>query len=216
MSFSAQHVKAARLHLRKSDPKLGAIIKSVGPFTTKARRDRFGTLVRSIVSQQIATAAAEAIKSRLETAIEDNRKTARKRGQPYCPKTILDFSVDELREIGLSRQKATYVQSLAQHVVDGDVDLAEIHKLDDETIIESLTQVKGIGRWTAQMFLIFSLARLDVLPVDDLGVRTAVKNVYGLGDLPAKSEMEEIAEPWRPYASIASWYMWRSLELDEN
>ena len=95
------------------------------------------------------------------------------------------------------------------------MDLSKINKLDDEAIIESLIQVKGIGRWTAQMFLIFSLARLDILPVDDLGIKTAVRNVYGLDELPDKTEMEEIAEPWRPYASIASWYMWRSLELDQ-
>ena len=215
MSFSAQHVKAARLHLRRSDPKLGAIIKAVGPFTTKARRDRFGTLVRSIVSQQIATAAATAIKGRLEVAIKENRKTIPKRGQPYCPETILNFSIDELRGIGLSRQKATYIQSLAQHVVDGDVDLSKMGKLDNEAVIESLIQVKGIGRWTAQMFLIFSLARMDILPVDDLGVKTAVRNTYGLDELPDKKTMEKIAEPWRPYASIASWYMWRSLELDD-
>ena len=215
MSFSAQHIKAARLHLRKSDPKLGAIIKAVGPFTTKARRDRLGTLVRSIVSQQIATAAAKAIQGRLETAIKDNRKTTPKRDQPYCAETILSFSPDELRAIGLSRQKASYIHSLAQHVVEGDVDLSKMGKLDDEAVIESLVQVKGIGRWTAQMFLIFSLARMDVLPVDDLGIKTAVQNVYRLKELPDKKKMEKIAEPWRPYASIASWYMWRSLELDK-
>ena len=215
MSFSAQHIKAARLHLRKSDPKLGAIIKAVGPFTTKARRDRLGTLVRSIISQQIATAAARAIQGRLETAIVENRKTAPKRGHPYCAKTLLSFSIDELREVGLSRQKATYIQSLAQHVVDGDVDLSKVGRLDDEAVIETLIQVKGIRRWTAQMFLIFSLARMDVLPVDDLGIKTAVKNTYGLAELPNKKEMEKIAEPWRPYASIASWYMWRSLEIEK-
>ena len=215
MSFSAQHIKSARLHLRKCDPKLAAIIKAVGPFTAKAKRDRFGTLVRSIVSQQISTKAAASIRGRLEEAIRESRKTEPQRGKPYCPETILNFSIDELRAIGLSRQKATYTQSLAQHVVDGNVDLSKINKLDDEAIIESLIQVKGIGRWTAQMFLIFSLARLDILPVDDLGIKTAVRNVYGLDELPDKTEMEEIAEPWRPYASIASWYMWRSLELDQ-
>ncbi len=215
MSFSAQHTKAARLHLRKCDPKLAAIIKAIGPFTAKARRDRFGTLVRSIVSQQISTSAANTIRGRLETAIKENRKTEAKRGQTYCAATLLNFSEDELRAIGLSRQKATYVRSLSQHVVKGDVDLTQIHKLGDEAIIEILTQVKGIGRWTAQMFLIFSLARMDVLPVDDLGIRSAVRDVYVLNELPGKKELEEIAEPWRPYASIASWYMWRSLELDK-
>lgn len=215
MSFSAQHIKAARLHLRKSDPKLADIIKKVGPFTVKARRDRFGTLVRSIVSQQISTSAAATIRGRLEDAISEHRKTPVKRGQPFCAETILSYSIEELREIGVSRQKATYLQSLSQHVVDGDLDLSKINKLDDEAAIECLTQIKGIGRWTAQMFLIFSLGRLDVWPVDDLGIRTAVKNVYGLRDLPEKTKMEKIAKPWRPYASVASWYLWRSLELEE-
>ena len=135
------------------------------------------------------------------------------RGHPYCARTLLEFSVDGLREVGLSRQKATYVQSLAQHVVDGSVELSSIHKLDDEQAIASLIQIKGIGRWTAQMFLIFSLARLDVLPVDDLGIQTAVKRAYGLRKLPGKTKLEKIAQPWRPYASIASWYLWRSLEV---
>ena len=215
MPFSAQHIKTARLHLRKSDPKLAAIIKAVGPFTAKAKRDRFGTLVRSIVSQQISTKAAASIRGRLEEAIKESRKTEPKRGQPYCAETILAFSIDELRALGLSRQKATYAQSLAQHIVDGDIDLSKINKLDDEAIIESLIQVKGIGRWTAQMFLMFSLARMDVLPVDDLGIKTAVRNVYELDELPGKKEMEKIARPWRPFASIASWYLWRSLDLDE-
>lgn len=212
MSFSAQHIRSARLHLRKCDPILAAIIKQAGPFTAKARRDRFGTLVRSIVSQQISTKASDAIRGRLEAAIQEHRTTPVKRGKAYCAKTIVKFSADELRAIGLSRQKSTYIQSLAQHVVDGDIDLSTINKLSDEEVIESLVQVKGIGRWTAQMFLIFSLARMDILPVDDLGIKTAIHNAYSLDELPDKSQIETIAEPWRPYASIASWYLWRSLE----
>lgn len=213
MPFSAQHIKSARLHLRKSDPKLAAVIKTVGPFTSKARRDRFGTLVRSITSQQISTHAAKAILERLEAANNAHRKTKPKRGEILCPQTMLEFSIDELRELGLSRQKATYTQSLAQHVVDGELDLKNIHELDDEDAIESLIQVKGIGRWTAQMFLMFSLARMDVLPVDDLGIKTAIKNIYALKELPDNKKIEQIAQPWRPWATVASWYLWRSLEI---
>ena len=215
MSFSAQHIKAARLHLRKSDPKLADIIKKVGPFTAKARRYRFGALVRSIVSQQISTHAAHAILGRLEEGVGERRQKPKKRGQSFCPETMLSFSIDELRELGVSRQKATYLQSLAQHVVDGDVDLASITKMSDEEAVECLTQIKGIGRWTVEVFLIFSLGRLDVLPADDLGIKTAAKNIYRLRELPNRKKLEKIAKPWRPYASVASWYLWRSLELKE-
>ena len=212
MTFSAQHIKAARLHLRKSDEKLADVIKQVGPFTAKARRDRFGSLVRSIIGQQISTQAAATIFERFKEAIKEQRKTPAKRGQAFCPETIVSLSVDELRELGVSPQKAGYLHSLSQHVVDGDIDLSKLSKLDDEAVIETLTKVKGIGRWTAEMFLIFSLARLDVLPVDDLGIKKAARNIYGLKDLPDGMRLEKIAKPWRPYASIASWYLWRSLE----
>ena len=215
MSFSAQHIKAARLHLRKSDPKLADIIKKVGPFTSKVRRDRYGALVRSILGQQISTHAANTILGRLEEGVSKHRKTPKKRGQQFCPETILSFSIDELREFGVSRQKATYLHSLSQNVVDGDVDLASISKLDDEEAIERLTQIKGIGRWTAEVFLMFSLGRLDILPADDLGIKTAAKNVYRLRELPNRKKLEKIAKPWRPYASIASWYLWRSLEIKD-
>jgi len=198
VSFSAQHIKAARLHL-----------------TSKTRRDRFGSLVRSIVSQQISTHAAKTILGRLEEGVGKRQKTPKKRGQNFCPETILTFEVDELRELGVSRQKATYLQSLAQHVVDGDVDLAKVSKMTDEEAIENLTQIKGIGRWTVEVFLIFSLGRLDVLPAEDLGIKTAAKNIYRLRELPDRKRLEKIAKPWRPYASVASWYLWRSLELKE-
>ncbi len=133
----------------------------------------------------------------------------------FCPETVLEFSIDELREQGVSNQKANYLHSLAQHVVDGDVDLAGISKLDDEDVIENLIQIKGIGRWTAQMFMMFSLARLDVLPTDDLGIKTAFKNIYRMRELPNPKKMEKIAKPWRPYATVACWYLWRSLELKD-
>lgn len=127
---------------------------------------------------------------------------------------LAQFTVDELRSVGLSPQKASYVTDLVQKVNDGTVDLRKIGRLSDEQIIEQLIQVKGIGRWTAQMFLIFSLGRLDVFPHDDLGVRSAIRDNYGLNDLPDKETAIKIAAPWRPYATVASWYCWQSLDLE--
>ena len=127
--------------------------------------------------------------------------------------TLTQFTVDQLRSVGLSPQKASYVADLARKVNDGTVDLRQIGRLSDERVVEQLTQVRGIGRWTAQMFLIFSLGRLDVFPHDDLGVRTAIRDRYGLADLPDKQTAHAIAAPWRPYASVASWYCWRTLDL---
>lgn len=180
------------------------ILKRVGPFTAKTKRDRFGTLVGSIISQQISVAAARTIKSRLVEAVGPKKIT---------PDSILQLSLDELRAIGVSHQKTTYVLDLSEKVKSEIVDLAQIHRKDDEEVIEEMIQVKGIGRWTAQMFLMFSLGRLDVLPVDDLGIKNAVKNEYGLDDLPAGPQLTEIANNWRPYATIACWYLWQSLEL---
>jgi DNA-3-methyladenine glycosylase II len=126
------------------------------------------------------------------------------------------FSLDELRSVGLSPQKAAYVADLSARVNDGTVGLRRIGRLPDEQVVEQLTQVKGIGRWTAQMFLIFSLGRPDVFPHDDLGVRTAIRDRYGLPELPDKATSHAIATPWRPYASVASWYCWRSLDMARN
>jgi DNA-3-methyladenine glycosylase II len=122
-------------------------------------------------------------------------------------------SLDQLRSVGLSPQKASYVADLARKVNGGTVDLRQVGRLSDERIVEQLTQVRGIGRWTAQMFLIFSLGRLDVFPHDDLGVRVAIRNHYGLADLPDKQTALAIAARWRPYATVASWYCWRTLDL---
>jgi DNA-3-methyladenine glycosylase II len=129
---------------------------------------------------------------------------------------LAQFNTDELRSVGLSARKASYVADLAAKVNNGTVRLRQIGRLSDEAVVESLTQVKGIGRWTAQMFLIFSLGRPDVFPHDDLGVRTAIRDQYGLDELPDKTTSHSIAAPWRPYASVASWYCWRSLDLARN
>ena len=203
MPFYAQHIKAARLHLQKCDPVLKRLLKQVGPFTAKAKRDRFGTLVNSIISQHISVAAAATIKARLVESFSP---------EPISPAGILTLEVEQLRELGVSRQKASYLLDLADKVDSGVVALDKIHLKQDQEIIQEMVQVKGIGPWTAQMFMMFSLARLDVLPVDDLGIKNAVKLHYELDELPDKSTIEKIAQPWRPYATIASWYLWRSLE----
>ena len=205
MPFAAQHIKAARLHLQKADPVMKQIIKQVGPFTAKTTRDRFLTLVRSIVSQQISGAAARTIQSRITEAVAPDKIT---------PDSIKRFTVEDLREIGVSRQKATYMLDLAERVSGGEVDLRTIGRRPDEQVVEELVKVKGIGVWTAQMFMMFSLGRMDVFPDGDLGIQQGILKNYSVkGDLTA-DKMKKIAEPWRPYATVASWYLWRSLELD--
>lgn len=204
MSFHAQHIRAAQVHLKRKDPVLRRLIRDVGPFTLRAERRHFEMLVRSIVSQQISTAAARTILSRLVVALEPDG---------YSPQRIAALSVEQLREIGISRQKAGYVLDLASRVAAGEINFRSLVRADDETVIGKLTEVKGIGVWTAQMFLMFSLGRMDVLPVGDLGIRKAIQNQWNLAELPAPAEIETIARPWRPYATIACWYLWRSLDL---
>ncbi len=207
MKLTPDRIQAARRHLRAADPVMKAIIDAVGPYTLRFDRDRFGLLVRSIVSQQISTNAARAIRKRLQELAGPAGLTAA---------NLVRFTTDELRSVGLSPQKAAYVADLTAKVNGGTVDLRRIGRLSDEQVVETLTQVKGIGRWTAQMFLIFSLGRPDVFPHDDLGVRAAIRDRYGLADLPDKATSLAIATPWRPYASVASWYCWRSLDLARN
>ena len=195
---------AAERHLKKRDSVLGAVIRKVGPCGYTLQRDRFGMLVRSIVYQQISGAAARTILGRLTDALPGRQLTAQ---------GLAALSPEEYRLAGVSKQKAGYLQSLAELSLTGDLRLARIGRYADQDIIAQLTQVKGVGVWTAQMFLMFSLGRPDVLPWDDLGVRQAIRKLYGLSQMPTRAESERIAEPWRPYASVASWYCWRSLEI---
>lgn len=204
MTIPRTKVIAATRHLQAADPVMRRLVDVIGPFTLRLERDRFRTLVQAIISQQISTGAARAVRQRLEQFAAPQGVTAA---------WLARLSVDELRSVGISLQKATYLLDLARRVNDGALDLRNIGRLSDERVIEQLTQVKGIGRWTAQMFLIFSLGRLDVLPHDDLGVRVAIRDEYGLDDLPDKETCHAIAAPWRPYASVGSWYCWRALEL---
>ena len=203
--FKQTVIQKARRHLRAADPVMKDIIDAVGPFSLGLERDRFRMLVCSIISQQISGSAATSIFKRL-------RKLAGPRGLNAAH--LVKFTVDQLRSVGLSPQKASYITDLVRRVNDGTVDLRQIGRLSDEQVVKQLTQVRGIGRWTAQMFLIFSLGRLDVFPHDDLGVRMAIRDRYGLADLPDEQAADAIAAPWRPYATVASWYCWRSLDLE--
>lgn len=191
----------ARRHLQRRDPVLKRLIAAVGPCTLQPTADGFAALVRSIISQQISAKAARSICGRLEALLGPGGMT---------PAAILAQEEAALQSVGLSKAKARYVRDLAEKVQTGVVPLADLPQRDDEDVIASLVQVHGIGRWTAEMYLIFSLGRLDVLPVDDLGVRAAAQSLYDLQELPGKLELTRLAEPWRPYRSIASWYLWRS------
>ena len=204
MPFTAPHVDAAIEHLRRVDPIMGSLIAKAGPFTLKPDRNRFGLLVRSILSQQISTKAARAIRLRLDQLLLPDK---------LSPAAIAGVTDEQLRSVGLSAQKASYVRDLSARVLDERLRLDRIGRLSDEAAIEHLVQVRGIGRWTAQMFLIFSLGRLDVFPHDDFGVRSSIRELYGLAELPNKQISHEIAESWAPYRSVATWYCWRLIDV---
>ncbi len=189
-------------HLRQLDPKWEAIIEEVGPCRLKPRPDRFGTLVRAIIGQQISSKAATSIDRRV-------REVA---GETHDPDAILRAGEVGLRACGLSGVKARYVLNLAQAVKDGAIPLDEVHAWDDEAIVAALTSVKGIGPWTAEMFLIFALGRTDVLSVGDLGIRVGLKKFYGLDELPNPKQCRELTELWRPYRTIAMWYLWEGID----
>jgi DNA-3-methyladenine glycosylase II len=191
--------------LLRRDPVLAALIRRHGPcgLVAAQRADHFSALVRAITFQQLSTKAASTIYNRLATLMPEGVPT---------PEAFACVSDEQLRAVGLSRQKSTYLRDLCAKVSSGAVDLPALDTLSDEEIIAALVQVKGIGRWSAEMFLIFRLLRPDVFPVDDLGIVTAVQRAYGLRKRPTAERLRKIAEPWRPYRSVASWYLWRSLD----
>jgi DNA-3-methyladenine glycosylase II len=203
--YGVKEMRRATLHLRKACPKMSQIIESVGPCRIAFREPVFDTLVRSIVYQQLSGKAAATIFGRLSEA------GANSKGE-LTPRSLLKLTQEQARAVGLSQQKYRYLRDLAERTVARQVNFAKLHDLSDDDVIAHLTQVKGVGVWTAHMFLIFALRRPDVLPTGDLGVRTAIKRAWGLEELPTHEEMEAIAAPWRPYCSIASWYLWRSLD----
>jgi 3-methyladenine DNA glycosylase/8-oxoguanine DNA glycosylase len=197
---------AARRALMRRDPVLAAIIKRHGPCGLGAVRDHFdhfAMLVRAIVFQQLSTKAASTI---------HNRLMERMPGGKPVPEALSALSDAQLRAAGISRQKALYLRDLCEKVSSGAVPLQDVDDLPDEDVIVALTQVKGIGRWTAEMFLIFRLQRPDVLPLNDLGIINAIQRAYRLRKKPTPDRMRKIGEAWRPYRSVASWYLWRSLE----
>jgi DNA-3-methyladenine glycosylase II len=207
MPNRTEHVQNAIRHLKRVDPVMGDLINRAGPFTMKLNRDRFGMLIRSILSQQISTKAARSIRQRLDELLMPNT---------LCAPAIDRVTDEELRSVGLSRQKISYLRDLCSRVLDQRLRLERIGRLSDEEAIDELIQVKGIGRWTAQMFLIFSLGRLDVFPHDDLIVRSSIKELYELDELPNKQQSHEIAANWKPYSSIATWYCWRLIDVKND
>jgi len=196
-------MKKALSHLTRTDPTLAAIITRVGRYGIEYRDPTFQTLVRAIVYQQLSGKAAKTIYDRLAKAA---------RADPLTPESILKLRPARMRKLGLSKQKSEYIRGLARMTRDGEVSFEGCATLDDAAVIDHLTKVKGVGVWSAHMFLLFALRRHDVLPTGDLGVRVAMKRAYDLPDLPAPAEMERIAASWRPYRSIAVWYLWRSLD----
>jgi DNA-3-methyladenine glycosylase II len=201
----ATSARPALTHLRRVDPVLAGIIDRVGPYRLEVRRTgtHYDALVRSIVFQQLSGKAATTIHRRFLALYPGNRARA---------ELVLASSEDELRSAGLSRQKIGYLRDLLARVADRTLPLAHLGRLSDDAIIEHLVQVKGIGRWTVQMFLMFRLGRPDVLPELDLGVQNAIRYAYGLTSRPGPKDVLRIGAPWRPYASVAAWYLWRSLE----
>jgi DNA-3-methyladenine glycosylase II len=199
-------MKEAIEHLRRSDPILSEIIDRVGNYRIEFREPNFETLVKSIVYQQLSGRVASVIFGRLVTAA----------GGRVTPESILKLRPSRMRTLGLSTQKTAYIRDLARHTRDGRLVFEELPALPDGEAIERLTQVKGIGEWTAHMFLMFALRRPDILPVGDLGIRNAIRRAYRLEQLPGVAEIENIAVRWRPYRTVASWYLWRSLEGEAN
>lgn len=201
----SRHHRPALTHLRRVDPVLGGVIERVGPCRLEARQagTHYEALVRSIVFQQLSGKAAR--------TIHDRFRALYPRGRPRAD-LVLVTDDPSLRSAGLSRQKISYLRDLSARVADRSLPLAHLGRLPDDAIIEHLVQVKGIGRWTVQMFLMFRLGRPDVLPELDLGVQNAIQRAYGLRKRPTPKDVLRIGEPWRPHASVASWYLWRSLE----
>jgi len=193
------------MHLSKADPVLARIITEVGALGIPQRRERFQALVRNIIFQQLAGAAASAIYGRFAGLFPGTEFPS--------PEQVLARTDAELRSVGLSEKKVLYIKDLAAHVRDGKLNFDRFHRMTDEEIIANLTQVKGIGKWTAEIFLMFNLGRPDVMPADDLGVQNAVKRHYRMRQRPNRKRLLKHAERWRPYRTAAAWYLWRSLDI---
>jgi DNA-3-methyladenine glycosylase II len=207
-SLTPEEYARARRVLMRRDPVLGKAIKQIGPclMADRQRKDHLAALVGAIVSQQLSTKAAATIFGRLAALFPDQ----------LIPGADAIAAVEDqtLRGVGLSGQKVGYLRDLCARIADGRLVLDELDVLDDEEVIARLIAVKGFGRWTAEMFLMFRLHRPDVLPVGDLGIVNAVQRLYGLRKRPDPKRLMKLGEPWRPYRSVACWYLWQSLRMD--
>ncbi len=187
----------------KKDPKLAKIIKQVGDFNVKITKNRYQSLVEAIIAQQLSGSAAESILKKFKKLFKS------KFPKPF---EVIKTPNSKIRSVGLSKMKIMYIKDLSKKIQSKQLNMRKISTKSDEYVVEHLTDVKGIGRWTAEMFLIFSLGRLDVLPVGDLGLKKGIQLMYSLKELPNEKEIEQIAESWKPYRTVATWYLWKSLQ----
>ncbi len=204
VDYYGETIAAAVEGLKRHDRRLASLIERIGPCHLEHGRQGMTALVNSIIGQQLSNHAAGAIRARMYSLLGDG---------DIDPKRLVAVSEEELRSTGMSWAKARCLRSLAEHVLAGDIDFDGFDAEDDETIIEKLTGVKGIGRWTAEMYLMFSLGRLDVFPVDDGSIRTAMRQVYRIPQSGFVARARKTAERWRPFRSVASWYLYRYLDL---
>lgn len=187
----------------KKDPKFAKIIMQVGDYNVKITKNRYQSLVEAIISQQLSGSAANSI-------IKKFRKLYKSKFPK--PRDVIKTSDSKLRTTGLSKMKIVYIKELSKKIESKELNMRKISTQSDEQVIEVLTDVKGIGRWTAEMFLIFSLGRLNILPVGDLGLKKGIQSMYSLKKLPEKEQIEQLAESWKPYRTVATWYLWKSLQ----
>lgn len=199
---SKSDMRKAIDHLRKADPVMAAIIKRIGPCRIEYGPPEFHSLAEAIVYQQLNGTAALTIFSRFAALA----------GNPLTPAGILKLTAEQMRSVGLSKQKSSYLRDMAERATAGQLDFSKLHELPDEEVIKHLTQVKGVGVWTAQMFLMFTLKRPNILPTGDFGVQMAMKKLYNKRKVPRPAQMEKIAKCWEPYRSIACWYLWKSMD----
>jgi DNA-3-methyladenine glycosylase II len=196
-------MRKAISHLKKSDPVLAGIIQRIGPCRIEYGEPTFASLAEAIVYQQLNGKAALIIFNRFADLA----------GRPLTPEGILKLSEQQMRSAGLSKQKLSYIRSLAELTARGEVEFHRFPEMPDEEVIEELTKVKGVGTWTAQMFLMFTLHRMDVLPTGDYGIQAAIRKHYRKRKMPKPAVMEKIARPWAPYRTIACWYLWKSMDV---
>jgi len=194
--------KTGPLHIAHRDAKMAGVIKKVGPCTLRPRRQRFHSLVRAIVGQQISTKAARAVFERLRVEA----------GGYITAERIGRLRPHKLKTAGLSEQKTKYILTLSEQILSRDFRFERLDELDDEAALAALTTIHGVGRWTAEMFLMFVLNRSDILPMGDIGIQEGFRRVYNLAARPSENKMLALSEPWQPYRTIGSWYLWRYLD----